>query len=91
MFQKELEGLINKYSLENFSDTPDFVLAQYLQNSLNAYIQAVTNRDKWYESVKNSVSGQRALEIGTEAGWDVVSDKVPNCCESNCECEKSMD
>jgi hypothetical protein len=29
-FVKELEQLINKYSMENLSDTPDFILAQHL-------------------------------------------------------------
>ena len=29
-FQKELTALINEYSKENDSDTPDFILARYL-------------------------------------------------------------
>ena len=28
-FKKELEKLINKYSLENYSNTPDYILTDY--------------------------------------------------------------
>lgn len=47
-FQNELTKLINRYSQENNSGTPDFVLAQYIQNSLNAFNLAVNEREKWY-------------------------------------------
>ena len=45
-FREELETLINRYSRENKSNTPDFVLADYLVNCLNAYDRAVEWRDK---------------------------------------------
>lgn len=47
-FEKALSSLINSYSIENGSDTPDFILAQYLSNSLIAYQKAVHARDKWF-------------------------------------------
>jgi len=47
-FREELEQLINKYSVENGSDTPDFILAAYLTNVLDAYGSAVKLRDNWY-------------------------------------------
>lgn len=47
-FQKELSILINKYSRENMSDTPDFILAQYLEGCLTNYSIAVTKRDQWF-------------------------------------------
>lgn len=40
-FQKELEQLINRHSVENGSNTPDYVLAQYLVACLAAYEGAV--------------------------------------------------
>jgi hypothetical protein len=46
---KELEELLNRYSLENGSDTPDFILAQYLWDCLGTYNKAVKSRDKWYD------------------------------------------
>jgi len=47
-FHKELENLINKHSKENGSDTPDFILAQYLVDCLEAFDKAVVDRTRWY-------------------------------------------
>lgn len=48
MFTKELETLINKHSLENESDTPDWILAQYIRNCLNTWNTTTQARDKWH-------------------------------------------
>lgn len=47
-FHNELESLINKFSMENDSNTPDFILAQYLHDCLGAFGNAMIHRDKWY-------------------------------------------
>lgn len=47
-FQAELETLINRHSMENGSNTPDFLLAEYLCDCLASYEVAVTKREKWY-------------------------------------------
>jgi hypothetical protein len=47
-FLGELEQLINKYSQENQSNTPDFILAGYLEDCLSAYNRALQAREKWY-------------------------------------------
>lgn len=47
-FRKELETLINKHSIENDSDTPDFILANYIKRTLETFGVAVNARDKWY-------------------------------------------
>ena len=47
-FENELTSLINKYSMENGSDTPDFILAKYLVACLRAFSTTVRNRDNWY-------------------------------------------
>ena len=44
-FQRELAALINRHSLENFSNTPDHVLAEYLTQCLVAYNISVSARD----------------------------------------------
>ena len=46
-FEKELETLINKHSKENASNTPDFLLAEYLNSCLINYGNVVSKRDKW--------------------------------------------
>ena len=47
-FEDELQHLINRRSLENDSNTPDFILALYLRACLDAYGKAVTDRDRWF-------------------------------------------
>lgn len=48
LFYRELTSLLNKYSKENSSNTPDFVLAGYLNGCLSAFNNAVNNREEWY-------------------------------------------
>jgi len=47
-FEKQLRDLINSHNEEAKSDTPDFILAEYLGNCLNAFNQAVMQRERWY-------------------------------------------
>lgn len=47
-FLKELQELVNKHSKENDSDTPDFILAQYLNNCLTNFNLAQQQRSDWY-------------------------------------------
>ncbi len=47
-FKSELEILINKHSLENKSNTPDFILCEYILDCLRSWEIAVNRRDKWY-------------------------------------------
>ncbi len=47
-FRKQLEDLLNCGSMENRSDTPDFILAQYMTDCLEAYDRAVNRREIWY-------------------------------------------
>lgn len=47
-FRADLEALINRCSAENGSNTPDFILAKYLQSCLEAFDCAVRERETWY-------------------------------------------
>jgi hypothetical protein len=47
-FEKELSNLINRYNQENASDTPDFILAQYLLGCLETFSETTKARDLWY-------------------------------------------
>jgi hypothetical protein len=47
-FHDELASLINKYSLENGSNTPDFILALYLQQCLATFNDIMKKREDWY-------------------------------------------
>lgn len=46
-FRLELKDLINKHSKENGSNTPDFILAEYLNKCLEAFNSAVMHRDNF--------------------------------------------
>lgn len=50
-FRMQLEDLINKCSMENGSDTPDFILADYLLVCLKAFDYALTKRTTWKRTI----------------------------------------
>ena len=52
-FEIKLEEIINEYSMENNSDTPDFILARYLKNCLDNFDAAVKEREEWYGRQKH--------------------------------------
>ena len=57
-FRQELTDLINRYSIESASNTPDYILAMYLHGCLHAFNEAVQQRETWYgrdprPSIKN--------------------------------------
>ena len=47
-FAVKLASAINQCSRENGSDTPDFILADFLRDVLVAWDRAVVAREKWY-------------------------------------------
>lgn len=47
-FERELAEVINRHSMENGSDTPDFLLAEYLLSCIESYNRAVRCRERWY-------------------------------------------
>jgi hypothetical protein len=48
-FLSKITTLINQYSREGLSNTPDFILAEYLEKCLENYESCVAKRDKWLE------------------------------------------
>lgn len=47
-FEQKISKAINQHSAENDSNTPDFILAQYMLNCLKAFNEASNAREKWY-------------------------------------------
>jgi hypothetical protein len=43
----ELCELLNRYSRENVSNTPDFILRDYMFDCLNAFERGIQRRDQW--------------------------------------------
>ncbi|MCK9447226.1 hypothetical protein M0Q50_10285 [bacterium] len=48
-FKVDLEHLINKHSIENGSNTPDFIIAEYLINCLLNYNDIIRAREEYYK------------------------------------------
>jgi hypothetical protein len=53
-FRQDLEAAINRNSMENGSDTPDFILADYLMDCLDNFDRTVSRRTKWYKPEETS-------------------------------------
>lgn len=49
-FLKELTQLINRYSMERDSNTPDYILAEYLYQCLDSYNFAVNSRKNFFNN-----------------------------------------
>lgn len=47
-FTEELETLLNRYSLDAWSDTPDYILADYTLRALCAYRATITDNRIWH-------------------------------------------
>ena len=48
-FKEELEHLLNKHNQEACSDTPDFILANFLVFCLAAFDASTAQRTEWYK------------------------------------------
>lgn len=78
-FRKEFESLVNRYSLENVSDTPDYILVEYIIRALSAFDAVTIMRDK---------HNSRPLEPEKErwrcllCGRDKFTAKTPHNCNT---------
>lgn len=61
----EIQNVLNRHSAENESNTPDFILAEYLTDCLAAYDKAVQRRAAWYGRI--DVPGRGSVSIREEA------------------------
>lgn len=62
--ESDLAALLNRYSAENASDTPDFLLAQYLIGCLDVYAAAVKARDTWHDTEKFQDRAEYDMRVG---------------------------
>ena len=82
-FEAELTALINKYSLENGSDTPDFILADFLIGCLESWNNNVSERSAWYgnktkvpESVVKGIKKEVKVRPPTNKEWEKSARKA---------------
>lgn len=46
--EQEIAQALNKACAENLSNTPDFILAEYMLNCLRSFNVAIRSREEWY-------------------------------------------
>lgn len=71
-FSKEIETLINKYSFENDSNTPDFILADFIVQALKNFNNTSRAREKWYGKSLQVIDGGTTLESAIKCIEDLV-------------------
>lgn len=74
MFLQELTQLINKHSKENGSNTPDFILADFLSSCLDALDKANRQRQEWYENNKLDKFCECLLILAENHYWDSLTE-----------------
>lgn len=65
--RREIETAINHHCAENGSNTPDFILAEYLTNCLAAFDTATRQRERW--------NGRNMVEPGSGGTGDAPVDR----------------
>lgn len=71
-FLQEITTLINRHSVENGSDTPDWMLAEYLTDCLAAYEKAVRARDRWHGNSMRAWDDDAPTGTAEAAAHDVA-------------------
>ena len=67
-FQEDLKNLINRHNMESGSNTPDFILAEYLTRCLTIFEATTEERTHWYGLAHEDVDDMKAIRA------------KPNCC-----------
>lgn len=74
-FESELADLLNRFSLEGGSNTPDFILADYLRGCLENWDRVIKRRENWWGFQANgspcekpSIGGPGSVDPPVEIG-----------------------
>lgn len=74
-FEKELESLINRYSKESGSNTPDFILAEYLNGCLENFDKTMKGRENYY---KNASKPEQDITLKYKEGYVGCNKTAPD-------------
>lgn len=47
-FREDLRKLLNQHCIDNYCNTPDYILAAFLEEILNNYTLIIAKRDFWF-------------------------------------------
>jgi len=70
-FEIDLASAVNRCSRENASNTPDFILARFMERCLQSFEEASKRREDWYGH-NCSIGGQDGL-TASEAVFGVLA------------------
>lgn len=60
-FRKDLERLLNSYSIDNYCHTPDFILTDLVCDFLETYRVGVERREHWFDFKREVYKDHREL------------------------------
>lgn len=83
-FRAELCQLLSRNSMENGSNTPDFVLAKFLAGCLEAFDFAVHTREQWHGRNPQGPFSQETAEPSAEALHTLLSLCGHKCSKESC-------
>ena len=63
--RNDIMDALNRRSAENGSNTPDFILAEYLLECLETFDKFVKRREMWYSIESCPGMGTRNIKTGT--------------------------
>lgn len=61
--KKEIESAINRHCAENESNTPGFILAEYLMDCLTAFDKACNRRTVWYQPDQKKADTTTSIKV----------------------------
>ena len=73
--RERIEHAINSVSAENNSNTPDFILADYLMSCLAAFDRAVQERERWYG--RNPLDGPGKIKLEAAPSPTTATESTP--------------
>lgn len=76
-FQEALQHVINLYNEESRSDTPDFLLTEYLISCLNTWSYITRQRDKWYNFKTLTENGAQKESGSSSFTEDSLTPTIP--------------
>lgn len=59
--EKEITEIFNRHGLDTITDTPDYILADYVMTSLYAYLKTKSATEKWFGK-KITINGVETVE-----------------------------
>lgn len=80
---EDLRKVLNQHSVENASNTPDFILAEFLTGCLELWAKATKARDVWYKGVTqvpgaSDAEVRKAVDVFRMPYADSLSTPIPH-------------